>query len=111
MYACASAVAKPAGHPWLRLHPARSGTHWGNLVGGVVKRLSFRDKGSNIVYMTVHPSIRPPLQHGSKRWQIEGLRGLMWCQQGQVVGICQRLNRLVTIYSAQTPPNRRGSPG
>lgn len=56
MYARTSAVAKPAGHPWLRLRPTHSGTHQGNPGGGVVKQLSFRDKGSNVVYMTVHPS-------------------------------------------------------
>lgn len=49
---------------------------------------------------SVHPSI-----HDSRSWQIGELQALMCRQQSQVVGVCQRLNRLPTsspVYDGQT---------
>lgn len=51
------------------------------------------------------------LQHDSRSCQIGGLWGLVRCQQSQVVGICWRLNCLVTSYPAHPGPSRRGTPG
>lgn len=57
-----------------------------------------------LLHPSIHPSVRPlpvefllnPLQHDSGSCQIGWLQGLVRRQQSQVVGICRRLNCLVT---------------